>query len=366
MERPAEPSNETGAATNWPPAIANWFAFENGEPWLAAHEYPLFTDGWITGEISLGPYAFMNTVAVSNSRDVIKPAVILRYGVYKKSPYPDFRKTSSGLYHGGSPPEEVAALSSLIMGMRLRAGRTTRRFEPNLDPRGKPVEIGEQEVPYFQKPRTYKLPSAATGPHSLMDLTKLQTLAKTTVAEAIAIVRSARLYQDALWMAEPEPELAWVLLVSAVETAANEWQRASGENIARLKCSKPKLYKYLEGLEDSSVLSIVADNLVDSLGITKKFKDFLITFLPDPPSARPAEWAQFQWEEKELKRAFVTIYGYRFEGAPRGKALPNADVLARVSRAWMELTSGADDCKCYQPEFRRSATERCSYEPPPF
>jgi hypothetical protein len=264
----------------------------------------------------------MNTVAVSNSSDVIKPAVILRYGVYKKSPFPDFRKTTAELHHGGSPPEEVAALSSLIMAMRLRAGRTTRRFEPNLDPRGKPVEIGEQELPYFQKPRTYKLPHIAMGPHSLMDLTKLQTLAKISVTEAIAIVRSARLYQDAMWLAEPEPELAWLLLVSAIETAANEWQKGNGENIARLKCSKPKLYKYLDSIEDRSVLSTVADNLVDSLGITKKFKDFLITFLPDPPSARPAKWAQFNWEEKELKRAFVKIYGYRSKALHEGRPFP--------------------------------------------
>jgi hypothetical protein len=264
----------------------------------------------------------MNTVAFSNSRDVIKPAVILRYGVYKKWPHPDFRKTSAELYHGGSPPEEVAALSSLIMGMRLRAGRTTRRFETNSDPRGKPAEIGEQQVPYFQKPRTYKLPFAASGPHSLMDLTKLQTLARVSAAEAIAIVRSARLYQDALWLAEPEPELAWLLLVSALETAAKEWRKGSGDNVARLKCSKPELYKYLEGLGGSSVLSTVADHLVDSLGLTKKFKDFLIAFLPGPPSARPAEWAQFKWEEKELKRAFVTIYRYRSKALHDGRPFP--------------------------------------------
>ena len=264
----------------------------------------------------------MNTVASSSSRDVIKPAVILRYNVHRKWPYPDLRKASADLYHGGSPPEEIAALSSLIIGIRLRAGRTTRRFEPNSDYRGKPLEIGEQATPYFERPRKYKVPSAAVGPHSLMDLARLRTLAKLSVTEAIAIVRSARLYQDALWLAEPEPELAWLLLVSALETAANEWQKEAGENTARLKCSLPQLYNYLARLGDTSILPAVADYLVDTLGITKKFKDFLITFLPATPSARPPEWAQFKWDEGELKRAFGTIYRYRSKALHEGKPFP--------------------------------------------
>jgi hypothetical protein len=35
--------------------------------------------------------------------------------------------------------------------------------------------------------------------------------------------RAARLYQDALWIVESEPNLAWIMLVSTVETAAKEW-----------------------------------------------------------------------------------------------------------------------------------------------
>jgi len=35
----------------------------------------------------------------------------------------------------------------------------------------------------------------------------------------VALTRAARLYQDALWMIESEPSLAWLLLVSAIETA---------------------------------------------------------------------------------------------------------------------------------------------------
>jgi hypothetical protein len=53
------------------PSVSNWMAFQQGEPWLASAEYPLFTDASCTGELILGPYSFMNTVAHS-TRKVVK------------------------------------------------------------------------------------------------------------------------------------------------------------------------------------------------------------------------------------------------------------------------------------------------------
>ena len=38
------------------PTIANWLVHRSGAPLLGRAEFPLFTDAWITGELSLGPY----------------------------------------------------------------------------------------------------------------------------------------------------------------------------------------------------------------------------------------------------------------------------------------------------------------------
>jgi hypothetical protein len=72
------------------------------------------------------------------------------------------------------------------------------------------------------------------------------------------------MYQEALWAAESEPSMAWLLLVSALETAANEWQRSNGSPVERLQESKPELYAYLSGLSDDSILKTVAEGVSDS------------------------------------------------------------------------------------------------------
>ena len=59
--------------------------------------------------------------------------------------------------------------------------------------------------------------------------------------QAIALVRSARLYQDALWLGESEPNLCWLKLVVAVETVANCWHAGGDAAFDRLIASDPIL-----------------------------------------------------------------------------------------------------------------------------
>lgn len=92
------------------PIISNWQAFLDKEPLLVISEFPLFTDAWITGEITVGPYTFINTIAMAN-QEVVKLGVVLRYASYRDWGHPDFSKTDASLYHGGSPPEELAAFA---------------------------------------------------------------------------------------------------------------------------------------------------------------------------------------------------------------------------------------------------------------
>ena len=302
------------------PTIANWLAQRDGARLLGRAEFPLFTDAWLTGEISLGPYEFLNTVAGSNSK-VVKLGIVLRYSMYKDREYPDLNKSDTALYHGGEPPEELAAFASMVLGIRLRAGRSIRRFEVGGDPLGHPEEIGDQSEPNFVSPRIYNLPSAK-GQHSLDELNLLTSLLTLPSSAVIALARAARLYQDALWLAESEPELTWLLLVSAVEAIANEWNKEHGDDVLRLEISKPELHKFLSDYPDKSLLNRVAHEFSDSLGITRKFVDFCMTFVGGPPSKRPAEWAQFNWADEELRRALKLVYNYRSKALHKGIPFP--------------------------------------------
>jgi hypothetical protein len=94
------------------------------------------------------------------------------------------------------------------------------------------------------------------------------------------------------------------------------------DNVSRLQDSKPELHRYLASLGDSSVLPMVADHVADSLGSTRKFVDFVLRFLPEPPASRPPEWAQFRWESDKLKKSLRAIYGYRSKALHDGKPFP--------------------------------------------
>jgi hypothetical protein len=329
------------------PAIyANWIAADAGRPLLDTQEFPLLTDAHITGDVAYGPYEFINTVPVLQI-GLPRPAVVLRCAGHVDWPSPDMTKTSDDRYHGGSFQEELAALASLAMGVRFRAGNATRRFERGGDPRGRPIEwwgtrrVAETLIREYHF--RWRLPSAAEGSHNLESLEVLNRLPKMPPWVAVSLVR-ARLYQDALWLIESEPSLAWLLIVSAVETAANQWQSGNAAPVDRMRESNPELYKYLVKL-GADVASEVARRIADTLGSAKKFVDFVMRFLPPQPSSRPPADAQFLWEESEIRSALRKVYKYRSSALHDGKPFPEPMCglpykLSNDWEAWAEKPLG--------------------------
>jgi hypothetical protein len=123
-------------------------------------------------------------------------------------------------------------------------------------------------------------------------------------------------------VAESDPSLAWLLLVSSVEGAANQWKKSRGAPEDRLRAAKPELAQYCDSLGVDGLLSRVASEFADSLGATKKFVDFLIAHLPSPPDRRPPEGVQVRWEPTRLESAFRTVYVYRSKALHEGIPFP--------------------------------------------
>jgi hypothetical protein len=124
-----------------------------------------------------------------------------------------------------------------------------------------------------------------------------------------------------MWMAESAPEIGWLLLVSAVETAAKCWDQSRAGPIDRLRYSKPELVKTVEE-RCPDLLSILADEFRDSLGVTQKFVSFILRFLPPPPTTRPPTGFQVSWESDDLNRHLRRIYGYRSNALHSGEPFP--------------------------------------------
>lgn len=307
-----------------PSSYENWKLYLNNAPAKDIFEYPLFSDARVTGENTedYKPYYFFNPVPLEVKPGLVQAVLYLRIENCLEFEQPDMSKTNSERYHGGTPIDEIAALSSLALGIRLKAGGMTRYFDINGDPRGRPVERGTKPKPFVLiESRDLKLPFVVSET-STEGLRPLSILPKLSASDAIALIRVARLYQDALWVAESEPSLAWIMLVSAIETAANRWRKSEDTPIERLRASRSELVKLLDSSCKQGTSKKVAELIEDSIGNTKKFKEFIMEFLPDPPKKRPQQWAQISWEKSKIKKAMAIIYKYRSLALHDGMPFP--------------------------------------------
>ncbi len=307
-------------------AYENWKAAIRGVSSKGALEFPLFTDAHITGGIAegCGPHQLINTVPPPST--MLQPAVVLRleYHLDEDPSDRNMDKTNIERYHGGWLNDEIAALISLCLGIRLKAGGCTRRFDVDEDPKGRPQAFEAHKNPILLKPTGYTpiLPRAL-GTHCLNDASSLLSkFPDLPPLGAVALIRGARLYQDALWIAESEPALAWVMLVSALEAAAGYWRAAKESPVERLRASKPKLVEQLTQIGGEDLVSEVASQIADSLGATRKFMDFILTFLPAPPQERPPAWNQLSWGRKDMEKSLRKIYDWRSRALHGGIPFP--------------------------------------------
>lgn len=141
-------TSPAGGPSGW----ENWQAFNSGFQTSQAFEVTCYTDAHITGEIAqIGSYAFLNPVAISSGIGVPVPGVVIRVDVHSDgNSDPDLSATDYSRYHGGGLDDELAALLSLALGIRLRSGGVTRVYWDG-STRGKPLLIGHQ-MPHLEPP----------------------------------------------------------------------------------------------------------------------------------------------------------------------------------------------------------------------
>lgn len=309
-----------------PLAYETWKWYESGGKPDWTLEYALISDAHITGELDsgLGPFQVINGL-LGFPPPGGGPAAWLRVELpHLSSPPPETWETDTKRYHGGSLEDEIGALLSLSLGIRIKVHGPTRRFEPDSYPMGLPFPSSSREVPTVPTSLSSSSRIIPNARRSVLlnDTPELQRLCELNPEEARALIISARSYQNALWNAEGDPALAWLQLVTAVECASILWDTTLKSPIEKLKASKPDLYKLLMG-KDPDLAQQVAEMLVPVIGGTSKFCRFLLEFLPVEPTPRTGKWAQVRWTKKSLKKDFSKIYDYRSRALHAGIPFPN-------------------------------------------
>jgi hypothetical protein len=327
-------TNDRNGSIAMPPVVRNWVLRRHGQPAVATYEYPIYTDAHIISEAtdSDSPYSFLNPITLRNEAGLVQAAVIVRADIHLQMESPDFSKTETSTYHGGWLNDELAALMSLCTGARMRSGGISRMFSESEGPKGRPVSWDFRATPILNLDKGRLVLPLASGTVSLVDVQRTNLLMSLTTTQATALIKAARLYQDALWLAESEPSLGWLMMVSALEVAANQWRSEDGESSERLSQSHPEMAARLEGIGGAELLDFVASQIVPTLGATKKFVEFTLEYLPPPPDARPMESARISWGRTAMRKTLSRVYGYRSLALHGGTPFP-APMCERAFRS---------------------------------
>jgi hypothetical protein len=215
-------------------AWRNWNAFNEQNPETENADDELYSDRhFVGGPSTYGPYSLAVILRLDRpeTTSAIRPAVRVRVGVHANL-VPDVVRdgklvpANSDAYHGGGVSDEIAALVSLTLGVRLRVAGTSRLS--GIHRQGEEQPSIYLEVAPLASPgrlgREY-IPAALHRPADLGLLDRLDSFPDLDEEAQVELVRAARAYATGLWWSNEDQNQAWLQFVTAVEIAANHRQK---------------------------------------------------------------------------------------------------------------------------------------------
>ncbi|MEU5529323.1 hypothetical protein ABZ744_20530 [Micromonospora chersina] len=293
---------------------------------VGAEEWGYYTDAQVTGFSTheLDPYRLLDAMSFGGDESHLR--IMCRsenyLGVFDREI--DWTGADDTTWLGMDTGEEYAALLSLATGRRIRSGGLTRTFRADdRDPRGFPDWSWHRArtAPTATRDRNRLLPNAG-DPIDLQEAVDLLALyPHLTGKRAVELVRAARQYQLGLWVAEEDPELAWLRLVSAAEAMAAESKPKKISHVERLREYHPQLYQAVEPAGEE-VLKAAAAAIAGHLGVTHRFVRFIADRIPEPPARRPDLHLRIEWAPGPIAELLKVVYDHRSSALHGGKPVP--------------------------------------------
>jgi hypothetical protein len=304
-----------------------------GKPQLGTIEIGCYTDlpDRRMDSVRVGPYTVLMPWSLRELEFRTKAprlGVVIRVEQYLGE-YPDeyvdpsWEQLDPRNYHGAVAWEELAALVSLALGLRLRAGGIQRVFGPEIDELGYPHEM--DSPPYLPGPTRYwpMLPGMSDYDRDV-DFSRLNLLdayPHMSVSQARALVRAARSYQDAIWIADGDPRQAWLRLVAAVEIVAELQPSLPAQQ--RLRAVYPDMADQILGCGNPELVEWFTKKVADRERAQARFLAFLQKFGPPRPRRRPGTSSGKQ-DWRALDRQLRRIYQARSDDLHKGSPIPKA------------------------------------------
>lgn len=294
--------------------------FQSKNKFFGIFEFIIYSDSRFTDEIKGDfVYSFLNMIPFETVG--VKPTLTVRALSALDTARMSFidKKPNTDDFHGGWLSDELAALVSLKLGVRAHAGSNVREYDSHTPDYGRPRAEQNPPPPLMSK-GSLVVPSAKKN-IEISQLRLINDIYKLSEKDFNSLIKSARNFQDSLWICESSPNLAWLLMVSALEVAAGSWDSSKGDKVERFKASKPKFFARLSELKVDGLIEDIAKEFDGTFGATKKFCDFCVNFFPDAPLIRP-ESGQIVWTEKNLLNIFRSVYNARSLALHAGKPFP--------------------------------------------
>lgn len=294
--------------------------FKSKNEWFGIFEFIIYSDSRFTDEVKGDlVYSFLNMIPFDTVG--VKPTLTVRALSALNTAKMSFmdEKANTDDFHGGWLSDEIAALVSLKLGVRAHAGSIVREYYNHTPDYGSPR--AEQNPPPPLMPKGNLVVPSAKKNIKISQLRLINDIHKLSEKDFNALIKSARNFQDSLWICESSPNLAWLLMVSALEVAAGNWDTSKGDKIEKFKASKPKLFQRLLEHKVDGLIEDIAKEFEGTFGATKKFCDFCVNFLPDAPLIRPKS-GEIVWTEENLLKIFKSVYNSRSSALHAGKPFP--------------------------------------------
>ncbi|MBY6297509.1 hypothetical protein K5X91_05025 [Enterobacter bugandensis] len=306
-------------------------------------EFYLYSDSRPTNEINDNSvYCFLNMLPRQSTQPSVEPSITVRARWHSDINEMIFSgdKSYTKDFHGGWYNDEIAALSSLLLGVRFHAGTINRHFDYYTG------ELGRPQADYSSPPNLSFKNNAPIVPSAVKEidisiLKALNNLHLISEKNFNYLIKSARSYQNALWICESSPNMGWLLLVSALECAADQWAKSKSNREERFKQAKPDLYNLLNTNDLKHLIPIIAKEFSTSFGATKKFLDFCTHYHPDEPIIRP-ETGRIHWDIESLSKIFKKIYDYRSKALHGGQPFP--EPMCAHPETWNGYAEKARPC----------------------
>lgn len=317
---------------------SHWRAALLGLPEAGAFEFGCYTDVWVTGEVAtgLGPLQLLNPVSSVMGDGGAAMSIVARFSAHRpEEQVASMRlQTSYSRYIAVDVGEELAALVSLALGVRCRSGGLIREFRLDGDPRGRHLGY-DHRAPYLQRPAMLhgtqlpRIARDAAGRQREITLPDALPLLRrypfASQKKAIALVRAGRLYGDAVWTADADPQGAWLALVTACEVAAAHRYGSHDPKNRRQRRHGPNP--------------------------TERFTRFLARYATDPPQERP-KLGRLDWTRMGSHAEW--IYHWRSRALHDGVPFPPAMVQ-------IPSTDGSDNMPAEVPLGLGSSTGTSSW-----